>query len=256
MTQNERITRLIYGINSGELQVDLHSNRNIEYVEDVHRAMFNNFILHVENEFLLSEEAKDFISRGLTVDEYLKEKFGITDRPLRIQILEYLKKESAIDQKIEIATPFLLLDDSTENRRKISLALDNLLEEKFIRVDGYPHYISETNGGRHPGIGQTGVRASITESGLSKLEAVKRTEDKPTVSNVYNLQNSFQATIGDSNQSSIIANKILTTPTIINETSTSKSATRRILEGVAIAIIGTLLAAILIWYFHFNAVRN
>jgi hypothetical protein len=125
-------------------------------------------------------------------------------RPLRIQILEYLKEKDAVDTKIDVALPFLDADDSTDARSKLGNALDYLAREKFIILSGDPIMMLAKQAGQHPSKYHTGLLASITPLGCRQIEPSKDTSihfppiymENVHMHENYNIKNSQVGAIG------------------------------------------------------------
>jgi hypothetical protein len=165
----------------------------------------------------LSKSVTSLILDELTTNEYIRQSInGIwlldkgaaylesnnpKNKPLRIQILEYLKEKDAVDTKIDVGLPFLEADDTTEARGALRYALEYLVEEKFIRLSGNPIMMLGKQAGQHPSKYYTGLKASITPLGCVQIESSKeKTSQIPHVytgiANTYNVNNSQIGAIG------------------------------------------------------------
>jgi hypothetical protein len=171
----------------------------------------------VNIELGLSKSVTSLILDELTTNEYIQQSINSIwmldkgaaylesnnpkNKPLRIQILEYLKEKDAVDTKIEIGFPFLEADDSTEARGKLRNALEYLSTEKFINLSGEPISMLSKQAGQHPSKYHTGLKASITPLGCTQIEYSKeRITQIPYIHtdniNNYNVHNSQIGAIG------------------------------------------------------------
>jgi hypothetical protein len=166
-------------------------------------------------------------------------------KPLPIQILTLLKEQGATYNRIDIAAPFLIENDSKKRRIDVFLALEYLEKEKFIDLDGYPPSLATYAVGKFTtNKFITGIRASITKLGEKEIE--EKNTETPIIhqSNInYNLEGAINTILGDNNNQSFKAQKINS----INNKNASSSSMSVAMKWI-LATISAVVASLIVWW--------
>jgi len=93
------------------------------------------------------------------------------NKPLHIQILEYLKENGADDKPVDIATPFLIVADSKKMRIEFKKALIYLEDRTFIMLSGASAGLGGKRASRISLKNPTRLKASITKFGEKEIES-------------------------------------------------------------------------------------
>jgi len=202
-----------------------------EFIEMVNYCLDKGYIRPSGNSNILSANGLDFLQT-------------MTDKPLRVRVLEYLKDKDAVDTKIDIGLPFLEADDSTEARGKLRNALEYLSEEKFIKLTGEPINMLSKQAGQHPPKYHTGLKASITPLGCVQIGPIEKASiDKPTITNTYHLDGAISPIIGDNNSPNFKAHTIKNT----TNSDTNLAKMNPVIKWV-LGTISAIIAGIVVWY--------
>ena len=153
------------------------------------------------------------------------------EEDLGIEILKYLDLKKAFYSKIEIATPFILNDDSRNKRTKVANALDALAKYNLIELDGYAHSITTTNGGVMSSKYITGVKAVITPLGRKEIKPTSESTQTHQV-HIHNVNNAIiNSTLNQSNLD--FKDSFINVPINIANTTHEKSSQYSMLENAS-----------------------
>jgi len=187
----------------------------------------NDYLNQSDNIFEITESGKNYLKQNDKNQD---------NKKLWILILEHLNNNQAYVQKIDVVTPFLHEASSEQQRLELLRTLRDLNSENCIKLNEDAMYnFGGRTGGRLCNVNQIGVKASITEKGRKLIEPK---EEKSIVSHTYNMHGAINPIIGDNNQSSTIAERIITNPTTINTTPKKNSIAKKVWLGILIAVIG------------------
>jgi hypothetical protein len=183
------------------------------------------------------------------------------EKTLDKKILEYLKYEKAVFKKIEIAEPFLFIDDSNEQRVELIQALEYLVKEKLIELDGYAPSLGATQGGQFPSKYHTGLKATITKLGEKEIEPQKLIEPVSSTTNfhIHGSPNSIVNSPINQNQSSLDLNNLSNNAPTNIPINTPKKISQKTLSEIGSDIFaflikngGKIAVALLIAYLIFR----
>jgi hypothetical protein len=165
----------------------------------------------------------------------------MTDKPLRVQVFEYLINNNGREDFVDIKSPFLNPSSDIKERSKYISVIDKLLNDKHIEVGdtGYG-IIGCLDAGRLRPIDHIKINARLTPVGESYLrDLVNPTPMNYTYNrNIINVsENNGIIQHGNDYQSTKIKSQI-TSPTSHPATNSTKSIIKYV-----VGILGTLLAA-------------
>lgn len=163
-------------------------------------------------------------------------------KPLRHQILEYLKENDAVDKKIDVGYYFLDKDDSTQARKDLRHALDYLAGANFILLTGQPINMLAKQQGQYPTKYNTDLKASITK--LGELE-IKPVQETPAIQ-ISHVGHNINAPVSQSDLSNIGDNSF-NKQTITNTTETNNP--KRSKTEILYWIVGIVVGLIAIYEF-------
>lgn len=169
---------------------------------------------------------------------------------LHIRVLEYLNANEVYGKKLEFVSNLLHELANYEERYELVLVIRQLKKDDYIDYDGNENVLCGKNAGRHTPVYHTGIKACITNKGKEYLNPKTPVAPQTIHNTTHNINHSPGAIVGDNNQSSIIADTITTKPTTINVNDKKSNTVKKVLIGITILVIGTILALIVKSYLH------
>lgn len=228
---NEQIRSFLLN-HKGEL-IGLSKDDSQEFIDEVNYLSDKGFLKESGNCYILSAKSIDFLA-------------DMDKKGLEIRILEHLKEQNAKAHKIDIAAPFLLNDDSYENRLNVCKSIEYLEKEKFIDLQGNPYSLCSKMAGEYGSKYITGIKATITK--LGEIEINPPIESPSVihapVSHNYNFEKSQTPIVNSTVQDSFLnlANNLDVHTN--NNTNPNKPTNRswiEVLYWIAGIIVGGLL---------------
>ena len=163
------------------------------------------------------------------------------EEPLRIQILQFLKKKEAFVYQIDIKPHFIEILESEDSRLKFKHCIEFLEHHGFIKTNGEHYKIDATVGGERYDFYKLIIKAQIQPKGEEYLK-LNQQEALP-VSNTYNLEGATNTIIGDNNTQSLKAHDI--TPG--NKNIGEATSTNPVIKWILVTI-SAIIAGLIVWF--------